>query len=301
MQILEISQNSAGASAEQFQRHLEGMEASLAKLRAAFEGLTQSLINSQLLIFFVDLGTAILNGTKYFKGWTLALLAAIPILLKFKTGIATLLLDVGGVAGVFKLLTASVIGFIPKMISATGVLLGLNTAAAATITTAQASNVVLGGLPIVLGLIVTGLIAFGNHLETADQKMQEAFDEAKVESNRLKSIEKIIEKIDELNKKQEKTAEDQEKLISLQKQLAEAVPEATTGYTEQGEAVAENLSLTKKLLEQDREVLRIKADALQQDLESRKVKAEIAKKELEESMRRREDIVTGKQIGRAHV
>jgi chromosome segregation ATPase len=60
------AQDSAGASAAQYAKYAEGMEAAMTRLQTSWQSFTQSLVNSQSIITIVNLGTKLLSGVTNF-------------------------------------------------------------------------------------------------------------------------------------------------------------------------------------------------------------------------------------------
>lgn len=73
----DAAQNSVGSAAAEYERWSQGIEAATQEFSASFEAMSSSVINSDLIKFFVNLGTAI---TKAFT-WSSDTFGALPTLL----------------------------------------------------------------------------------------------------------------------------------------------------------------------------------------------------------------------------
>lgn len=61
---LEDAQNSAGSAMQEQNKWLDSIEAKMGQFDASFQSLSNTIINSDLIKFFIDLGTATTNGTE---------------------------------------------------------------------------------------------------------------------------------------------------------------------------------------------------------------------------------------------
>ncbi len=98
-----------------------------------------------------------------------------------------------------------------------------------------------------LGLIIQKSIKLTHDFIHAEENRRKAMietaKEIKTQLDEIKNIEKLINKKKELDEVEYKSTEQRKELNEVQKELAKLLPETTTGFTEEGEAIAENTDL----------------------------------------------------------
>lgn len=80
---LKQTQNAAGSAAAENEKYLQSIEGKIAQFNAAFEALSQTVVDSGLIKGFVDFGTALLNAVN----GVVKLTGSLPALTTLLTGI----------------------------------------------------------------------------------------------------------------------------------------------------------------------------------------------------------------------
>lgn len=81
IEAVELSQNSAGESLDQYQRHLQSAETALKQLRAAYEKFLSGLLNSKVIVVFARTLATLFNYDfgGLITSWTKVILAALAV------------------------------------------------------------------------------------------------------------------------------------------------------------------------------------------------------------------------------
>lgn len=280
--LYEQSLEAAGTTQSKFQIYLESNQATLDTFRATLEGLWFTIIDSDSLMDVVKVATnffeTIDSLVQRFGVLQSLLSVVIPLIgvhyLKSVVSAtkATIALDLAK-AGV----TDHTVSFSNGLRILIGNLFGTKTAV-------EGTTIAFTGLNAAASLLGIALVAIPFILTKIAQKSREAkeaFDKAVRTSQELneevKLLEELINKQENLLKVENKSAEQKEELIKVQKELAKLYPEVATGVDEEGNKLAENIDLTKKLTEEKRKLL-------EQQLLAIKTEADVRLPELEKNL-----------------
>ena len=185
---LAIEQDSGGLAAQRYQIFLQGLEAAANKFTATWQKLVSGTATSGQIKSFIDFGTALVNLVDKFG------LVNIAIVL-FATVMA-----------------AKVMFIIPvftQSIYVMALAMGVATGAATALATALS-----GGI---LGIAIVGLIAVFNKLNVSVVDTYNNFEKLKVQAESNKSeLEGLATEYDALANKQNRSAEDNARLLDLQ-------------------------------------------------------------------------------------
>ena len=250
----ENAMNSAGASEQKFSIYQQSTAARLDELRASWEGLWQSIINSSIIKGTIDSFSFLINS-----------LGNLPTIIGFAT--SALLLWKGSLllstnaqnlfVGMFPVLIANINTFSASLTGLTAKQV-IATIATRTFSTAL-NSLKLAFMSNPIGLIVTGLTTAYIAFELVSQKLTKHTKELREEftklKDELKSVKSEITQTENLLKTYEslsggiaKTTEEKESLANATQKLSELYPEAISKYDLEGKAVETNIKLIKELL-----------------------------------------------------
>lgn len=145
----------------------------------------------------------------------------------------------------------------------------------------------------VLLIAIAGLTAAGLYLYNYQKKQEEQKAKAIETSSQavqsyqdeISTLSQLSNEYDSIAGKTDSTAEEKERLIGIQKELANTFPELTTGFDEEGNAMALNADATRNLID-------AKKDLLDQELLALSKLAEGRLPELQSSIKETEDRIT---------
>lgn len=295
MRLYEESLEAAGTTQSKFQLYLESNQATLDRFRVAVEKLWISIIDSDALMSLVRGATSLIevldSMVNKFGALQSIMAVIIPIIgVKYVASVsaatkATISQELAmagitsssiGLANGFKLLIGQLLGVKTAATGATISFLGLNAAA-----------LLVGGALVAIPLL---LMKIAKNARESEEALNNALDNSQKLHDEVGLLEQLIKKQEELNKIEDKTAEQKEELLRVQRELAQLYPELATGIDEEGNKIAENIDLTKELTEEkkkllEQQLLAIKTTA---DSELPKLRQELAdmQKEAEEIQRR---------------
>jgi TP901 family phage tail tape measure protein len=217
----EIATNSAGKSLERYQAYLEGIEAAQNRFTASWEKLASNTINSDMIKFFLNFGSSLLDLTDTIGLFNIAIVAL-------------------GAYMATKLVIT--LPLVTGAIDALAVSMGLATGAATTLSLA-----LTGGL---IGIAVIGAIAAFQALSTNVKETYDSFQKLRSVSednqNELKSLAKEYE---DLANKQDRTAEETTRLLDIQTILNTKYGASTDGINTYTDAINGNTEAIKKNIE----------------------------------------------------
>lgn len=248
--VLNSTQNSFGSVDAEFEKYLNSTTAKFNQLKETITGFWTSAISSDLTKGVLDainlLATAFLNLPTIIGVATSALLIfkgkgivdSIKTLLEFNVALGT--------TATAELYMSTATGVLSKSLGVLGLAIKSNP---------------LG----LLAMAITAVISVMSILKNRQKEQAEA--EKQQAEQRRQNIAQFMEQNEQLKKSTDTvnnllseqanlnnkgidklTADEKERLKDIEAQLAEILPEATTGYDGQNKALAENYDLTKKLL-----------------------------------------------------
>ena len=285
VELYDIAMGSAGTTTAKFETYQDSVEASINRVKAAWEGLSITFTNTGMIQSTLGVFESIL----------------------------TMLDQVVGKLGGFKTL----IGGISLTTLVSGLLTGLGgklkAAAAGTalkgVATAIGSS--LGGpLGGALALAIVTAIGLGLNKLHENFKLDkidgQAFDDIvpkldeinravsasinnlqsfAIEQEGLNSIEEAVNRIKELRQESELTNEQQQELEGLNRRIAESMPELVKGRDKDGNLEIRSLELVERRLQLEREILGYKMQQESRELQTQMGELEGTQRELEETKR----------------
>lgn len=199
--VVETAANSAGSALKENEKYLESIQGRIATFKATFEELSNNLIGSDLVKFFVDAGTdllGLLNGItnviNALGGLKTILIAVTATLAIAKGGLIAYKVQLIAVAAVKKIISffgnlktalVNVINIIPNAITA------WKAYAAGTVsasTAMQASIPVIGLVLAAITALVGALSLYNNGVDEARQKAKDTADTAAELSDDITSL-----------------------------------------------------------------------------------------------------------------
>lgn len=280
---LEESQNSAIL---EHQKYMQGVEATYNNLQNSMTELNQKLLDSKTII-----------GTMNFAKWAVDNASALG---KFNYGVvlATASLGIFTLAQRKALMATTdfqvvtQIGGLKNLTSnialSTKALLGFNVATKGATVSATALNVATTGLFLGLPLLAQGIGAIISHTKRMREELiasAEGFQGIIAETDR---VDILVGKKEELDAIESKSVEQKEELLNIEREIANLLPQTTSGYDSQNQALSQNLDVIKKLNGEKKDMALTDALIVQGNLEK---KIENITTQLENAKKRRDELV----------
>ncbi len=250
LQILSISQDSAGAGSVQFAAHLKGLEAAVSKAKATFEDFWLTLLDEKTLTGAVNGFTELLKVLQSLSELGFSGIAALIISLAlFGRMVKSIWIMEGFTA-------AATGGSVALRAFAQTAASSLNPIAALTGVLAKLKAVIIAfsvSNPLIFAvtLITAAVIALTTGLKYLEKRRVDAIvsslEMAKALSLEAQSAEKLTEEYRSLYAKTERTAEETERLKSLQEKIYELNPKLVESYDEYGNAIIKSKNAVKEL------------------------------------------------------
>ena len=273
---MESAMNSMGSAAVENEKYLDSINGGIALFKASFEELSMAVIDSDLVKFVVDFGTAILNALtqvatfmEKLGGLKTALIAVAGTLVILKGNMIALMVTQTVVTLFTKVRSAisNIIGIIPNAITAwraySAGIVSANTAM-------QASIPVIGLVLAAISAVVAGVSYFSSKQEKASQKLieeaneitaaySEASDEYKSNVKTLKSLEdefnRLSDGVDSNGNRVSLTASQYERYKDIVDQIIGISPSVCAGYDNEGKAIVNYSNLISEAIEKQDEYL----------------------------------------------
>lgn len=232
--LLEV-QNSQGLAEERYAIYLESVEAAQNRLTASWEKMWQSTISSGMITWWIDFGTAVLNGIDALGG-----LKAIII----SVATAFVIMNIQSIIGGFTMLWATVLQGISAL---KALAVGAQVAGASM-------NAAFGLVGVVAGAAVLAIFAIANSIETVQEKLDRLNEEIITSNETIKklrdnvaSVERLSEEFETLSEKEKLTKEETQRLVDVQNQLKDILPELNGHFDEYGNFIIEDANQMKEL------------------------------------------------------
>ena len=258
VRLYEESLDAAGTAHSKFQIYLQSNQATLDEFKATLEGLWISAISSDSLMTIVRGGTQLVSAIDSLVK-EFGTLASVVALLAPLIGVKLALAFRKTYVEVVKLIAA---GVSKEILSQAGFFYKLATALTGVGTAAKGATVGLTGLTLAtagitagIGLLVYGITKWAQKSREAKEAFQNALDNSQQLNNEINNLDRLVKKYEELSKIENKSVEQKEALLQVQRELAQLYPELATGVDEEGNKIAENIELTKQLAEEKRQLL----------------------------------------------
>ncbi|WP_195618588.1 phage tail tape measure protein [Clostridium paraputrificum] len=257
--------NSAGNAKRMFdEAYSDSLDAKINDLQRSFEEFYESILSSDTLGGGIELLTSLINT---FGNLDSIIAITITTLALFK-GQAIL--------GLFQPIAQATMGM-------TGLskAIGLVNLASSKLLTFGLTNPI-GALAIIATTMITGFKALENQIDKTKQELQDFTSNAVSsfeESNKsivtaeklLKEKQSLEEQIAQADTEGRNNLELKEKLLDVERQLSDALPQTTTGYDEQGNAISSNTKIIQA--EIDAKKAKLKQEALEVLSKNKEVKA----------------------------
>jgi TP901 family phage tail tape measure protein len=140
-----------------------------------------------------------------------------------------------------------------------------------SLTASMAANPI-GWVAIGITALITVFSLFGEETEDLTQKLQELngeMDKINTTNHLIKQYEELTKQIKDNNKKGLDNTDVKKKLIDVERQLAQQIPDSTTGYDDENTAIATNIKLVKKLNEEKQKEALIEAKNIYNQLKNK--------------------------------
>lgn len=247
--------NSVGSAAQENETYLNSVEARMTRFQVSLEEMYKNMFSSDLLKGFVDVLDLTVTGlsklTNFFGAIPTAIGLATTSILTFNTNLRTT------VATTTQNILAA--GTLKARIDALRV--SLNGAATAAKTFA-ASTIVGLGLTVVTAGIFKLLEAIGKY----NRQQKELFETTSENVNKinieLTKVNNLVTSYEELTNKVSLNKQEKQKLLEIQREIAEVLPQTTNRYDEEGRAIADNIELIKEVIALKEEERRVNQELL---------------------------------------
>ena len=244
VELVDMAQNSAGASAAQFNVQLTGLQASLNRLQSAWEGLYTSINASNIFSFIVDLVAKLISslgdlGLTFTSISTLIIFTLTKIAIASSASATKIIVDEG-----------------MKLTAINAVTLGFKTQAAA----AKAALVAMlpqlatiGALILIVGTFAAGIYALNRVINRnkiaareAAESLQEYTGKMGAANQEITSLESLIDEYNELVEAGEDTTEIRQQMIDQYPELAKGIDLETASQQKLNKAVEEYIRLKQQ-------------------------------------------------------
>lgn len=274
--VMERYNTSAGSAWEEHKKYAEGVDFAYKNLLNTMTQLNQKLLDSKTIVDTLNMASSFVGNVAALGKFNIAILASVAAIGLFTTSTRKAILasqdftttvSVGGIRG-----------FANGLKTATLSLLGIGSAAKGATFSMVALNTAMTGLLIGIPLLAQGI---GYLIRKRAESLEQNVESIKTLSDETKAIDELVTQIEYLQGIGNKNAQQKEELITLEKRLASILPESTTKYDEQNNALATNLDLVRSLNKEKKENMLSEATAvvakLEPDIENLEKELEIAK------------------------
>lgn len=242
--------DAAGTSNKQYAEYLKSTEAAANRAKVAMQQMWLNTINSDVIRMYYNFSTALTGVIDNIGLLKFSFSALLTILVLSSNTFKTLRTNISDNAKTMSLGQIIVNSFSTSMVG-----LQLKTMAATV-----AVNALYGAITFGLSLAITALISGLSSLVIKKKEYKDvSLDTIKAIGDEVKNVDKLVAKLEDGNL----SLEEQYK---IQKKIAEILPDATTGYSDQNEALAENIRLIKILNEEKRQELENQALSILSEL-----------------------------------
>jgi TP901 family phage tail tape measure protein len=284
-QIIE-SMNSSGSAMRENERYMQSIEARAKQFTATWQSLAQTIIQSDWIKAAISFGIDFLNVieriVKSLGGWNLALIAVNIAAIALSKTLKAITLDL--IAKEAFSLGAAFKALIPT-------LLGLATATGAANAQLTIMNAIIGGIPLIVGAITVGIMAWANHQQKlkeeieSSKKVQEEYNatlnvtsksykelyESAIQSRKqidtntaslMGSVgvaEKLIDVLEELTDKENKSTLEKQQMKQIVDKLNESIPNLNLAIDETTGKLNQETSAVKNAIGAYKELLFVRA------------------------------------------
>ena len=153
-----------------------------------------------------------------------------------------------------------------------------------------------------IAALVTGIVVLikkANEAKFSIEKFEQAISEFDSSAKKAKSAEDLVSVYEELSSKADRTAEDQEKLIRVTKELAKTFPEAVAGVDAETGALQINIDKVKELTEAEKQLMRTALENDKKQAEAREKEILKRRKEIDDELKqggKKQKVYGGEQI-----
>ncbi len=253
----ETSMDSMGSSILENEKYIDSISGKIENFKSNVMSFWNTAINSEVVKDAIDFGASFVgmlervvgsfDGLQSVLGIIIPLIG-IKLVFAFRSAYMEMV-KLGAISGAKMLMSPSSISAVIKG------MLGFTTVT-------QGATVAVGGLTLATGVLTLGLGAIAYAFMKSAQKAKEAkeamanaLDNSETLNTEINDLDRLAKKQAELSKIENKSAEQKEELIKVQRELAQLYPELATGIDAEGSKIAENTKMTKELTEQKKKLL----------------------------------------------
>lgn len=266
-ELTNIAMNSQGDTLAANEKYLESTAAKMQNFTNAMDTLWQNTISSDAIKKILEIGTGFVKIADSIGVVNIALGSFVSYLVLtgrmntfFETTLSNVVTEFYALASSSALAKTGVAKYGLAMVGATAKVIGFKVAVVAAKV----------ALSFALSFAITGIISllskFASEFESSAEKIEkfknnvgELSDELKRAKDLQNSIEENEIALSIAGDDDEKSAEIKEEILSLQKQLAEVLPETASKFTGEGEAIAENTEKVKGAIEAKEDLIATEA------------------------------------------
>lgn len=240
LELYDTALDAAGTTQEKYGIYLESNQAKMDLLKATVEELWITLLDSDGLMKIVELMTRLVEVvialTDAYGGNIVAVAKVVGSIFLAVTAFTKLY---GAIDALILLFKQGI-----SLISAwSGALTGIGT------TTAIISPPIFA-LTLALGALAVGLTKVAMSSKDAERNLSKALDKVGQTSADTTQLTKLSNEYERLSRIENKTTEETQRLLNVQRDLARLYPELTTAIDTEGQKMATNLDLVQKLAEE---------------------------------------------------
>ena len=243
---MEMAEDSIGSVDEEMAVVMQTFEKRVKVMKNAWSSLANTTLNSGLVKGVVDATTELIQMTEACGGLTTAVVALGLAIAQVKFGVFS-----GGITQVI----SNLVALTTKA--------GLATTAIGALKTVLAGGLVAGGV-MLAGYAIKSI---ADYAENAKNKIINLKDEISALETSSTNVDALCSEFERLSKQEELSEEQTQRLVDVQNQLKEQLPEISGYYDAEGnfiiqntEQVRENVEAQKKLLEVKREALALEQE-----------------------------------------
>lgn len=277
---LQDALESTGSAARENEKYLESVDAKVKQFQVTLEEMYKNFVSSDLIKGFIDMGSVGVEAITKISG----VLGGIPTVAGLATAAMIMFNDTlrktiseqltaTGITS-FGALFQSVKSGATSATVSVGILsaglTSLKTTLMAVKWEAIATQAVLSlGLSLAITGITIGITKLIESWGKADEAQKNFAEETMAKMGKLQdevnNSEKLLKSYEELSAKTNLTTQEKQKLLDVQSKIAEIMPDAVKHYTLEGEAILEDTSKIRELLEVKKEQLEFERRQLETD------------------------------------
>jgi len=227
----ESALNSAGSSAKEQETYMTSINAKVNTFKETVTKFWQGLVKSDSIKEIVDFGIAMVEVldrlNQKFGSLNILFIVIMGIAIKLSLSLKAINIQ---------LAAQGILSWSNALKALIPIMFGASTATGALNTQLTIMNILVGGIPLLIGAIVGGLMLWGNASQKAadnakklhEENLKSAkstAEEIKGNNSKIKTLDSLASEYDELKKASKGTKEEEQKLHSIQIEMAKLFPQ----------------------------------------------------------------------------